>query len=195
MLEAASDLSFDEESVSAGGIVGVVVEDLLESYLAIELGIERDEDGAQAPSGMGSDDAEPQSVGGGRAHGNRAGAVGVIIIAGRRMRRAHVPECRLSVWSAGPTEAFASRASHRQDCETLLDVAAEGLNMHIGDCLDSGTARGIQVSERDKMVGQRSALVASPGGEGRKQRPLVDHAGLEAPASRRGDCDRYRRGP
>ena len=31
----------------------------------------------------------------------------------------------------------------------------------------------------DKVVGQRATLVASPGGEGREQSPLVDQAILE----------------
>ena len=34
-----------------------------------------------------------------------------------------------------------------------------------------GAARGIEVPERDEMVGQRSALVASPGGECRERAP------------------------
>ena len=40
-------------------------------------------------------------------------------------------------------------------------------------------ARGVKVSECDEMISEGSALVASPGGEHRDQRPLVDQAVLE----------------
>jgi hypothetical protein len=43
MLEATGDLGLDQEPESAGGIVGAVVQDLLESDFAFELGIEGDE--------------------------------------------------------------------------------------------------------------------------------------------------------
>ena len=76
-------------------------------------------------------------------------------------------------------ETFASGTSDGKDGKALLEVAAKGLEMHTGDGLDRGAARGIEVPERDEMVGQRSALVASPGGECREQRPLVDQAVLE----------------
>ena len=48
VLEPAGDLGLDEEAGSADGVVGAVVEDLLESDLAVQLGVEGDEDGAQA---------------------------------------------------------------------------------------------------------------------------------------------------
>ncbi len=51
--------------------------------------------------------------------------------------------------------------------------------MQAGDCLDDGAARGVEVAEVDEVVGQGPALVASPGGEGRKQCPLVDQADLQ----------------
>ena len=35
------------------------------------------------------------------------------------------------------------------------------------------------MTELDEMVGERSALVAGPGGEGREQSPLVDQAVLQ----------------
>ena len=40
----------------------MVVEDLLEGDLAVQLGVERDEDGAQAAAGVGPQDAEPLPV-------------------------------------------------------------------------------------------------------------------------------------
>ena len=50
---------------AAGRVVGVSVEDLLERHLAVQLGVERDEDGAQAAVGVGPEDAESQAIGGG----------------------------------------------------------------------------------------------------------------------------------
>jgi len=90
-----------------------------------------------------------------------------------------MPEARSDVWTAGPRQAFASRASHGQNGQALLNVAAQGLNMHTGDGLDGGPARGVEVPEIDEVVGQRPALVSRPGGEGREQRPLVDQAVLQ----------------
>ncbi len=84
------------------------------------------------------------------------------------MRRADVPEGRLDVRTAGACKVFASRPSDGQDGQALLNVAAEGLNMHTGDGLDGGPPCGIQVSECDEVIGEASALVARPGGERRE---------------------------
>ena len=67
----------------------------------------------------------------------------------------------------------------------LLGVAAEGLDMQVGDGFECAAARGVEVSQRDKMVGERLALVESPGGKGREQRRLVDQAVLKGQAGRR----------
>jgi hypothetical protein len=40
--------------------------------------------------------------------------------------------------------------------------------MQTGDGLDDGAARGVKVAELDKVVGQRLALVARPGGKCRE---------------------------
>ena len=81
VLQAAGDLGLEQEAGPAGRVVGVLVEDLLERHLAVELGVEGDEDGAQAAPGVGPQDAEPLAVGGGGAHGVAGRAVG-----GRRRR-------------------------------------------------------------------------------------------------------------
>ena len=65
VLEAAGDLGLEDEPGAAGGVVGVVVEDLLERDLAVQLGVERDEDRAQPAAGVGPQDAEPLAVAGG----------------------------------------------------------------------------------------------------------------------------------
>ena len=77
MLQPAGDLGLEQEPLAAGRVVGVVVEDLLERHLAVQLGVQRHEDGAQAAPGVRPQDAEPLAVGGGRADGVAGGAVGV----------------------------------------------------------------------------------------------------------------------
>ena len=63
------------------------VEDLLEGDLAVQLGVQRHEDGAQAALGVGPQDAEPLAVGGGRADGVAGGAVPVgVAVAGSGSR-------------------------------------------------------------------------------------------------------------
>ena len=81
VLQPAGDLGLEQEPLAAGRVVGVVVEDLLERHLAVQLGVERHEDGAQAAPGVGPEDAEPLAVAGGRADG-------VGRRCGRRRRRA-----------------------------------------------------------------------------------------------------------
>ena len=75
MLQAAGDLGLDQEPLAARRVVGVVVEDLLERDLAVQLGVEGHEHGAQAAAGMGPQDAEPLAVAGGGTDGVTRGAV------------------------------------------------------------------------------------------------------------------------
>ena len=49
VFEPAGDLGFADEAVPTGLIIGVRVVDLLECHLAMQLAVERHEDGAQAP--------------------------------------------------------------------------------------------------------------------------------------------------
>ncbi len=81
---------------------------------------------------------------------------------------ANAPERRLDVRAAGVHESFASGASCGKDGKALFEVAAKGLEMHTGDGLDGAAARGIEVPERDEMVGKWLPLVARPGGECRE---------------------------
>ena len=85
VLQPAGDLGLDQEPLAADRVVGVMVEDLLERHLAVQLAIQRHEHGAQAAPGMGPQDAEPLAVGGSRADGIAAGAVGVVVV-GRARR-------------------------------------------------------------------------------------------------------------
>ena len=67
MLQPAGDLGLQQEAGAAGRVVGVGVEDLLQRHLAMQLRVQRDEDGTQAAPRMGPQDAEPLAVGRGRA--------------------------------------------------------------------------------------------------------------------------------
>ena len=60
-------------------VVGVMVLDLLERHLAIELGIHRHEDGAQAALGVRPEHAESLAVGGSGADGGAGRAVGLTV--------------------------------------------------------------------------------------------------------------------
>ena len=96
VLQPAGDLGLEQEPLAADRVVGVLVEDLLEGHLAVQLGVERDEDGTQAALGVGPQDAEPLAVGGCRADRVAGGAVGV----GRRRSsrsRADMGERRLDI--------------------------------------------------------------------------------------------------
>ena len=79
VLQPTGDLGLQEEPPPAIGVVGVPVEDLLERHLAVELGVQRHEDGAEAALGMGPEDAESLAVGGGGADGGAGRAVGVTV--------------------------------------------------------------------------------------------------------------------
>ena len=109
VLQPAGDLGLEQEPLAAGRVVGVVVEDLLERHLAVQLGVERDEDGPQAAPGVGAEDAEPLAVGGGRADGVAGGAVG--IFADLSPGRAEVSEGGFDVGVAEPGQALAGRAA------------------------------------------------------------------------------------
>ena len=59
VFEPAGDLRLEQKPRSAGEIVGMAIEDLLERHLAIQLGIECHEHRAQAPLGMRPQQPEP----------------------------------------------------------------------------------------------------------------------------------------
>ncbi len=172
VFEPAGDLGLGDEPLTAQGVVGVPLEDLLQGHLAVQLAVERHENHPQPAPCMRPQDAESLAIGGGRADGITAGAVGVfIVVVGRPVRRANAPERRLDVRAAGVRQTFPSRASDGQHGEALLNVAAKGLKVHIGDGLDGDAPRGIEMSESHKMIGQGSRPVARPRREGRDQRP------------------------
>src|SRR5262249_39110746 len=62
MLQAPGDLRLQEEPAAASGIVGVVVEHLLESHLAVELGVHRNEYLSEPPPRMWPQDTKAVST-------------------------------------------------------------------------------------------------------------------------------------
>ena len=111
MLEAAGDFGLDHEPLAAGRVVGMVIEDLLERHLAMELGVQRHEDGAQTATGVRPQDAEPLAVAGGRADGVRGRAV-VHVVLGRPVRRADVTERGVDVGIAELGEILSGRRAN-----------------------------------------------------------------------------------
>ena len=62
VLEPAGDLGFDEEPLAAGRVVGVLVEDLLESDLAVQFAIQRHEHRTQSAPGVRPENTEPLAI-------------------------------------------------------------------------------------------------------------------------------------
>ena len=83
VFQAAGDLGLDDEPLSAYRVVGVVVEDLLQGHLAVQLAIERHEDGPETAPGVRPEHAEPLAVGCGCAHSVTGGAVGLVVDLGK----------------------------------------------------------------------------------------------------------------
>jgi hypothetical protein len=82
VLQPAGDLGLAEKPLAAFGVVGVIIEDLLQRHLAVQLGVQGDEDGAEAALGVGPQDAEPLAIAGGGADRIAGGAVRVEIVLG-----------------------------------------------------------------------------------------------------------------
>src|SRR5262245_43654846 len=112
VLQPAGDLGLQQEPLAATLIVSVAVEDLLQGHLAMQLGVEGDEDGAQAAPGMRAEDPEPLAVAGGRAPGISGGSVGGItggaVSVGFRRARADWRQRGVEFVVADPDQAFAS---------------------------------------------------------------------------------------
>ena len=63
VFQPAGDLGLHQEPLAADGVVGVIVEDLLQGHLAVQLAVERHEDSPQAAARVGPQDAESLAVG------------------------------------------------------------------------------------------------------------------------------------
>ena len=172
VLQAAGDLGLEQEPRPARRFVGVVVEDLLERHLAVKLGVDGDEDGAQAAPGVGPQDAEPLAVGSGRAHGVAGGAVGIAVAIGRggiESRQGGVDD-----GVTDPRQVLAGGAAGGDRRQAPLGVAAMRLQVQRDHRLDDGAAVGVQLAVDDQVVGQGPGPVAGPGLEGGEKGALVD---------------------
>ena len=165
VLQPAGDLGLEQEPLAAGGVVGVVVEDLLERHLAVQLGVQRHEDGAQAAPGVGPQDAEPLAVAGGRADGVAGGAVDVAVV--RRVEPGAELAERRSM-SGSPSAARLSRVDRPAGMAARLFSTSPPcfLTCRADHRLDAGALVGVEVAAGDEVVGQRPGLVAGPGLEG-----------------------------
>ena len=128
VLQPAGNLRLQHEASAAGRVVGVPVKDLLERDLAIQLLVERHENGAQASLGMRSQHPKPPVVGGGRAQGEASGALGVAVD-GRCLTGGRVAECHSQVRVAQIGQAFACGFAGRDGGEAFLQSAPVGLNV------------------------------------------------------------------
>jgi hypothetical protein len=160
----------------------VLVENLLQRHLAMQLGVKRDEDGAQTTAGVRPEDTEPLAVAGGRAHGIRGGAVGVglAILLGRS--GSDMTQGALDVGVAELSQALSSRTADRDGRQTLLDVTVLR-DVEVRHSLDDGPLRTGQMTEGDEMFGKGADLVEGPGLEGGHELGLVDQPVLQGEQS------------
>jgi hypothetical protein len=178
MLQPAGDLGLEQEAAPTGGVVGVLVEDLLERHLAVELGVQRDEDGAQAAPGMGPHDPEPLAVGGRRAQRIAGRAVGVAVV-GRGAARGDLAERPLDVRVLHGGQALERGLAGGDVGQAPRDVAAVRLDVQVGQGLDHRPLGVAQVAQGDEVVGQGSRLVAGPGMKSGHELGRLDQASLQ----------------
>ena len=189
VLEPAGDLGLDEEPGAAGRVVGVVVEDLLERDLAIELGVECDEDRAQASAGVRPEYAEAEPAGGGGADGEAGGAVAVgvgLAVMGRGLQ---------GRGGDGGRPEFPRRPSRAGSSRGVEGPAGMAARLFSGSllcflrCLDArastgrGRSSGSEVALDDEVLGQGPGFVEDAGLEGGDQPGLVDQSVLGAQQS------------
>ena len=157
----------------------MVVEDLLERHLAVQLLVERHEDGTQAAAGVGPEDAVSLAVRRGRRDGVADRAFGVIFaIAIGAEDEADERRVDLRVVDGG--EAPPDRRLDPDGGEALLRVAAVPLEVLGGQRSISPALLGVEVAEGLEVVVQGPCLVAGPGLEGGHELGLVDQADLES---------------
>ena len=152
----------------------MVVEDLLEGDLAMQLGIQRHEDGAEAAPGVGPQDAEALAVGGGGADSVAGGPVGFGAGAGGELAQG-----LLDVGVGEGGKRLAGGPPGGDGGEALLGVAAVLLQVQPDHGLDAGALVGVEVATGGEVLGQGPGLVAGPGLEGGDELDLVDQAVLQ----------------
>jgi hypothetical protein len=176
VLQAAGDLGLGQEAGAAVGVVGAVVEDLLEGHLAVQLLVAGDEEGAQAAAVVEAEDAVSLPVRGGGADGVGGGELGVAVAVGAE---GEADERRVDLRVAEGGEAPPDRRPDSDGGQALLGVAAVLLEVLGGQRLDQAALLGVEMAEGLEVVVQGPGLVAGPGVEGGDELGLVDQADLE----------------
>ena len=177
MFQPAGDLGLEYETRAADGVVGVAVEDLLERDLAVELGVERHEDRAQASLSVRPEDAEPLAVTGGSPRDVGAGSVGVVF--GRARAAGGVAESGLDVRIADLREAGADGMARAQCREALFGVVVVATEVLDGKPLEQVSFAGVDHPLSGQNIGNPTRLVAGPGSKGEHQHILVDQPVLQ----------------
>ncbi len=173
MLQTAGDLGLEQESGAADLVVGVVVEDLLEGDLAVQLAVDGDEDGPQAPLGVRPQDAEPLASA--RRGADRHRGRGVLA----RRVRADERDAPREVGIAQRGELFPGRRPDGDGGQGLLGVAAVQLELLLRHAGEERAALGVDRALFDEDLGEGLALVPGPGSEGGEELLLVDQADLQ----------------
>ena len=155
MLQAAGDLGLEEEPLAADRVVGVVVEDLLEGHLAVQLAVQRHEDGAQAAPGVGPEDAEPLAVAGGR---RRRRSMAVASSAGSVEAEPTEAERGVDVGVARPPSFSRVERPPAIGGQAPLDVAACFFRCSATIASTAAPAVGVEVAPGDEVVGQAAGI-------------------------------------
>ena len=151
----------------------------------MQLAVERHEHGSQAAPRMRPQDAEPLSVGRGRAHRKAAGALGVVVFGlGGWAALAPGDPCErgLELGLAERGQAAASGMVRRYCGQALLDVAVL-LKMLVGEALQQAALDGVEVAPRNQDVGQIPHLVERPRLKCSHELALVDDTRLKCEQS------------
>ncbi len=177
VLQTARDLGLEDEPGPAGGVVGVVVEDLLESDLAVQLGVERHEHRAEAPPGVGAEDPEPNSVAG-SPDGHRVGGAGGGD--GRAPGRgAEVGEGRVEDGVADGAETLLRRPAGVDSGQAPFRVAPVALEVMDEQGVEQVAPGRVEGALAEQDVADRAGPVPGPGVIGGDELGLIDHAVLE----------------
>ena len=164
---------------AAGRVVGVLVEDLLERHLAVQLGVERHEDGAQAAPGVRPQDAEPLAVAGGRADGVAGGAVGVAVRARSSRSRRRGRAC--ASMSGSPSRARLSRVERPAGTAARLFSTSPPcfLRWRAASASTAARSSASRSPRPTRWSARLRALSQRPGLEGGDELALVDQAVLQ----------------
>ena len=177
VLEPPGDLGLDQEPLAATRVVGMVAQKLFQRHLAVQLGVQRHEDGPQPTLGVGPKQAKPLAVRSSRPDRVAGRAVGAFAGLGRR--QAGMGDRGIERRITESTQAFPGRSAQADGRQALLRIAAVLHEMSRRQGLDRDAIGVVQVTASRQMVGQRPGLVASPGLEGGDELGLVDEPDLQ----------------